>query len=44
MFDDDLTPVYGAATRVAAGPMLTIPTGDDGHLGVHLLLRKQNPC
>ena len=44
MFDSDLNQVFAGATRVAAGPMLTIPTGDDGHLGVHLLLRKQNPC
>lgn len=41
MYDYDLNQVFAAATRVAGGPMVVLPTGDDGHLGVHLLVRKR---
>ncbi len=41
MYDYDLNQVLAAATQVAGGPMLVLPTGDDGHLGVHLIFRKR---
>jgi SAM-dependent methyltransferase len=41
MYDYDLNQVFAAATMIAGGPIVVLPTGDDGHLGVHLLIRKR---
>jgi SAM-dependent methyltransferase len=41
MFDYDLNQVFAAVNAVAGGPVLVQPTGDDGHLGVHVLVRKR---
>lgn len=41
MFDYDLNQVFAAVNMVVGGPMVVLPTGDDGHLGVHLLVKKR---
>jgi SAM-dependent methyltransferase len=37
MFDYDLNQVMALVTSYAGHPVLTIPTNDDGHLGVHFV-------
>jgi len=37
MYDYDLNHLFALFTRYSGHPMIVLPTGDDGHLGVHCL-------
>jgi SAM-dependent methyltransferase len=40
MFDYDLNQIFALLADVAGSPILTLPTNDDGHLGLHLILMR----
>lgn len=40
MYDYDLNHLFAIVGQVAGAPMLTLPTNDDGHLGLHLIFKK----
>jgi 2-polyprenyl-3-methyl-5-hydroxy-6-metoxy-1,4-benzoquinol methylase len=37
MFDYDLNQIFAIASETVGSPILTLPTNDDGHLGLHLI-------
>jgi SAM-dependent methyltransferase len=40
MFDYDLNEVMAQVSRYAGHPVIALPTSDDAHLGVHILLKR----
>jgi SAM-dependent methyltransferase len=40
MYDYDLNQVFAQISRVSGRPMITLPTNDDNHLGVHIVFVK----
>jgi len=40
MYDYDLNVIFAMVSRVVGSPMIMLPTGDDGHLGLHFIFRK----
>lgn len=40
MYDYDLNHLFALMTRYSGHPMIVLPTGDDGHLGVHCLFAR----
>ncbi len=41
MFDYDLNQIFAIVSAHAGTPMLALPTEDDGHLGLHLIVAKR---
>ena len=41
MFDYDLNQIFAIISAHAGAPMLALPTEDDGHLGLHLIVAKR---
>jgi SAM-dependent methyltransferase len=41
MYDYDLNQVFAIVSAYAGSPMLTLPTEDDGHLGLHLVVARR---
>ena len=40
MFDYDLNEVVARVARVCGHPLITLPTNNEGHIGVHLIFKK----
>ena len=40
MFDYDLNDVFAVLSESSGHPVLSLPTNDDGHLGIHLVFKK----
>jgi SAM-dependent methyltransferase len=40
MFDYDLNDVFAILSEYSGHPMLSLPTNDDGHLGIHVIFKR----
>lgn len=40
MYDYDLNEVVARVGRVCGHPLITLPTNNEGHMGVHLIFQK----
>ena len=40
MFDYDLNDVFAILGEFGGHPILSLPTNDDGHLGIHLIFKR----